>query len=47
MKLEPETKINKKNTETSKKVDDDVMSLLFNLWPISILPEAGFRTNGI
>ena len=47
MKLGPVTKLGKRNTVTSKKIDDDVMSA--NCHAIVIFwsnPEAGFLTHG-
>ena len=53
MKLGPVTKLGKKNTASSKKSDDDVMSknydviVFSNLWSIWSNAEAGFRTHGL
>ena len=54
MKLGAVTKIDKKNTVNSKKIDDDVMLVnsdaivfFFDLRLICSHPAAGFRTHGI
>ena len=54
MKVEPITKIDKRNVTTLKIFDDDVMPVNFDvilffgiLWPIWINPEVRFLTPGI
>ena len=54
MKLEPVTKLDKRNKTTSKKFDDDVMSencnviaIFSNLQLIWSNTEAGFQTNSL
>ena len=54
MKLGPRSKLDKRNTATSKKLRYDTTStncdatvFFFNLWQIYSHPEAGFRTHGL
>ena len=54
MKLGPMTKLGKRNTAMSKKIDDDdvsasydVIDIVFYLWPILSNLDAGFRTHGL
>ena len=59
MKLEPISKLDKKNKITSKKNDDDdddddvmlakcdVIGLFSDLWSIGSTPEAGFRMHSL
>ena len=54
MKLEPGTKVDKRNKTTSKKIVDEVMSancdvIVFfsNLWAIWSCPEARFRMHSL
>ena len=54
MKLGPMTKLGKRNSAMSKKIDDDDMSasydvidIVFFLWPILSNLDAGFRTHGL
>ena len=53
MKLGAATKLDKRNTKTSKKLDDDVtlpnfdVIVFFNLWPIWSNPDVGFWIPGL